>query len=410
MEAATVVAAMLSDDYRPLPTVTLRQVAGGSWDVVVVGGGPAGAIAARELARRSARVLLIDKVAFPRWKVCGSCLNGRSLHVLETLGLGHIPARHNAPALRSVRLMSRGQHATIALPEGRALSRRRLDFELVQVAIEAGATFLPNTRAHWVGTEQSYVRIELASGEQHCDVTARAVIAADGLTAGFSRHVPGVRIRAARDARIGAGATLPMAVRGYAAGCIHMAIGSRGYVGFVRLEDGQLDVAAALDPHTVREAGGLANAVARIVSACGLPGVDELRGARWYGTPPLTRRITPPNTDRLLQVGDAARYVEPFTGEGMAWALTTGAAVVPFALRAMEDRAAGVQRSWCSHYRDLLGGSQWRCRLLTLGLRRPVLTTAGLRLLSFLPQLAGPYVRSLNGRARGQTPAMQARS
>src|SRR5437762_947004 len=57
------------------PTLTLADAERRVWDVVVVGAGPAGAAAARELARRSVSVLLVDKAVFPRWKVCGSCLN-----------------------------------------------------------------------------------------------------------------------------------------------------------------------------------------------------------------------------------------------------------------------------------------------------------------------------------------------
>ena len=60
------------------------------WDCVVIGAGPAGALAAREVARRGASVLLLDRAAFPRYKVCGCCLNPRSLGVLDRVGLGHL--------------------------------------------------------------------------------------------------------------------------------------------------------------------------------------------------------------------------------------------------------------------------------------------------------------------------------
>lgn len=58
--------------------------------MIVIGAGPAGALAAHLLARRQLRALLVEKRAFPRWKICGSCLNGVALKALETAGLGDL--------------------------------------------------------------------------------------------------------------------------------------------------------------------------------------------------------------------------------------------------------------------------------------------------------------------------------
>ena len=70
--------------------------AGETWDAVVVGAGPAGAVAARELARRGHRVLLAERAKFPRGKVCGCCLNEHTLSALAAAGLGDLPARLDA--------------------------------------------------------------------------------------------------------------------------------------------------------------------------------------------------------------------------------------------------------------------------------------------------------------------------
>src|SRR5882724_2418075 len=82
----------------PLLPVSLSALtmAQRSWEVIVIGAGPAGAMAAYELARRSLRVLLVDKSAFPRPKVCGCCLNGQALALLQTRGLGHVINDHGA--------------------------------------------------------------------------------------------------------------------------------------------------------------------------------------------------------------------------------------------------------------------------------------------------------------------------
>ena len=60
------------------PTLSLADASARTWDAVVVGAGPAGAVAARELARRGTTVLLVDRASFPRNKVCGACLNVRA--------------------------------------------------------------------------------------------------------------------------------------------------------------------------------------------------------------------------------------------------------------------------------------------------------------------------------------------
>src|SRR5690242_12505527 len=86
------------------------------WDAVVVGAGPAGSVAARELARRGASVLLVDRAAFPRRKVCGSCLNLRALATLAEVGLGGLAGGLGALPLRGLSLAARGLRAWLPLP------------------------------------------------------------------------------------------------------------------------------------------------------------------------------------------------------------------------------------------------------------------------------------------------------
>src|SRR5260370_14787903 len=106
-----------------------------SWDVIVIGAGPAGAMAAYELARRSLRVLLVDKSAFPRPKVCGCCLNGQALAVLQGRGVGHLIDEQEAVPLRQVVLAAEGHRAVIPLPAGVATSREAFAFGLIYAAL-----------------------------------------------------------------------------------------------------------------------------------------------------------------------------------------------------------------------------------------------------------------------------------
>src|SRR5262245_56633834 len=109
----------------------LAEVAATDWDVVVVGAGPAGRPGARGLAGRGRRVLLVDREPFPRWKVCGCCLNGRALATLVQVGMANLPWACGAVALTRVRLAARGREAVLPLPAGAVLSRQALDAALV---------------------------------------------------------------------------------------------------------------------------------------------------------------------------------------------------------------------------------------------------------------------------------------
>jgi len=69
------------------------------YDVVVVGAGPAGAVTAFTAARRGLEVLLLDRAVFPRFKVCGCCLNARALNTLERVGLADVVVELGAARL-----------------------------------------------------------------------------------------------------------------------------------------------------------------------------------------------------------------------------------------------------------------------------------------------------------------------
>src|SRR2546421_10223020 len=74
----------------PAPSALLVETPYRTWDVIVVGAGLAGALAAYDLARRGLAVLMVDKAAFPRWKVCGSCLNPPAPAGLAACGFGDL--------------------------------------------------------------------------------------------------------------------------------------------------------------------------------------------------------------------------------------------------------------------------------------------------------------------------------
>src|SRR5205823_4250104 len=178
-------------------------------------------------------------------------------------------------------------------------------------------------------------------------------------------------------------------------GTIFMACGEGGYVGLVRLEDGRLDVAAALDAWLVRRRGGLGSAVAAILASVGWPEIPELSRRTWRGTPALTRQLARLAGPRFFVLGDAAGYVEPFTGEGMAWALASATALTPLAVEAVEEWRPDLARRWQGLHRRLFGPRRRLCSAVTRLLRWPRLVRLAVGVLSWTPFLAAPLVRRL---------------
>jgi flavin-dependent dehydrogenase len=362
----------------------------------VLGAGPAGSLAARELAGRGLQVLLVDVARFPRPKVCGGCLNRVSLAALERAGLGEVPAQLGAPRLTTLLLAAGGQKATIPLARGAACSRAALDAALARKAAAAGAAFLDGTRGTIAHIDEGTVGVTLHGEDGNVAVKTRIVIAATGLAGGFLRDESRLSTVVAKGSRVGAGTLIPGEPGAYPAGIIHMAHGRSGYVGLTAVEDGRLNVGAALDPEFIRERGGLGTAAAAILLEAGFPIPNWLAAARWRGTPRLTVRRRPVALRRVFILGDAAGYEEPFTGEGMGWAMSSALALAPLAARAARSWEDSMALRWERTYQELVGRRARLCHLVAAGLRRDGLTRAAVRVLRTVPALAAPLVWAIN--------------
>jgi flavin-dependent dehydrogenase len=376
-------------------TLTLTDAARQTWDALVVGAGPAGSVAARQLAMLGARVLLVDRSSFPRWKVCGCCLLPRALTSLAKIGLGNLTERLGAVPLTSVQLWIRNRHAVIAGPGGVALSREALDAALLEAAITAGAEFLPETLAHFHLDQPEQRVVQLQQVHQPAVVSARVVVAADGLSGSLTSADADLNAKIAPAARIGAGCSFHSETTDYPAGTVFMACGRTGYVGLVRLEDGRLNIAAALDRSSLR-GSNLATVAARMLAESGLAVPIELETAAWRGTPPLTRKLIHPWARRVFVIGDAAGYLEPFTGEGIAWALASGIALAPLARQAVDHWDTAIGRAWEVRDQRLVRQRQRFLRSAAFVLRHPWLARRIVATLTHLPALARPFMRHLN--------------
>lgn len=380
-------------------TIDAEQAALKKWDVVVVGAGPAGSIAGYQLAKCGLRTLIVERKSFPRDKVCGGCVNGRAIATLRMLGLESQLTRLGPIPLERFQVRCGGRCGEISLPAGLAVSRAAFDTALVSAAITAGAEFLPQTSATLfketsTGPERTLelVQRNLAIAQ----VSAGVTLLADGL--GNSSLPPGhpLHARVKPHSRIGLGGTVGSFPAEFDSGTIYMAVGKAGYVGLTRIEDGRLNIAAAIDPAMLNRNRSPADAVTSILAAAGYPQISSSKSIDWTGTVPLTRHCRTPAGRRLLLLGDAAGYVEPFTGEGIACALTSGVAAANLIAKHVATWNVNVEQEWCRQHRELFDNRQRWCRSLARLLWHPWAVRGLLSGLAMAPWLARPIVRRIN--------------
>ncbi|HET6879780.1 MAG TPA: NAD(P)/FAD-dependent oxidoreductase [Pirellulales bacterium] len=378
--------------------MTLAAMPALSCEAIVIGAGPAGAMAARELARRGIDVLLVERKLFPRAKVCGACLNERAVSWLRLAGLSNLLPRLGAVRTERFRASCGRRSVEIELPGGAALSRETFDQALAQAAVEAGGRLVTGVvatvRETMPGSSTREVTLRDGAGQART-ISAKTVLSADGLGHPALARCREFVSRVSPHAKIGMRARIVNRVDRFKPGTIYMAAGKGGYVGLVRVEDGSLNLAAAIEPQAVKRAGSPAAAVSSILMASGMPEVD-VTAAAWQGTLPLTQRTVRPVGHRVFLLGDAAGYVEPFTGEGMAWALASGIAVADFVERGLDDWCPRLEQEWLATYHRLIRNRQFWCRAFAAMLRKPAVVGAAVRLASAWPALCRPIVASLN--------------
>ena len=369
-----------------------------SWDVIVIGAGVAGGLAAFDCARRGLRVLLVEKRSFPRWKVCGCCFNANAMAALTAAGLPNLFRDQGAVALDQLRLGWSGKTLSLGLPGGWALSRERFDQALVNAAEAAGATLRFQTGAvlEEITTAGRMVRLRPSNGAPAERIKARVVLVAAGLQHQVISSSIAASSKIRKESRLGAGCLVVDDDCSFEPGAIHMAIGQRGYVGLVRREDGVLNMAAAFDRAVVKSAGGVAHAAEVVLTQAGFALPRGLESSRWQVTPALTRRAGQFGGHRFLLLGDATGYVEPFTGEGMAWALAAGAAVAPFVMEAQGGWTTNLEHRWRSRLVDLTIRRQRLCSVLSTLLRQPLATNALFSVGCQWPAVPQRVISSLN--------------
>ena len=414
-------------------TLTHQQAAATPWQALVVGAGPAGAAAAYRLAARGVRTLLVDRGVLPRWKVCGCCLSPAAVGELRRLECpptepAHLPL--GVIPLNAVRVCHEGRSVLLPMTGGGIASREHLDTALVRHAISAGTHWLPSTQVMSIadarrdgpGPVTLAVRSVADAASQPVMITADVVVLATGLAdsvrvdADVASPEQAAATETAEDSRIGLGATLEPTALDLADGQLIMAVAREGYCGLVRLEDGRIDLAAAVDRRALGQHASPAQAMLAILSraldgcAASPPFTDAIMTASFRATPALTRQasLLAGASGRILRIGDAAGYVEPFTGEGIGWALAAGRLVTESLLDPAAGSAGSLRRPaeaasrYLAEHRRHFRPLHARCRRVSLALRRPALVLAAVQAARVAPWAASRLVPVLIGAGRAE--------
>jgi hypothetical protein len=287
---------------------------------LILGGGPAGCAAAITLAEAGHAVLLIEREAVTREKVCGEFLAADAMALLRRLGVD--PLALGGVPIREARLAAGARQARLALPfEACGLPRRVLDAALLARAAEAGATLRRGVGATEARAQAAGWEVRLSTGE--------VLHAARLLLATGKHELRGV----ARGQRGGAiGIKLPLTRCAVGDGIALLACAG-GYGGLQARPGGGANLCAALDarapgvPDAARDASAFLRHV-RAGSALAAALLDEAEPAQQrpltiagvpYGF--LHRGGGPPG---LYRLGDQAAVIPSLCGDGVAMALDSG--------------------------------------------------------------------------------------
>ena len=355
-------------------------------DVLVVGAGPAGTVAATLLARSGARVRLVDRAVFPRDKLCGDTVNPGTIHILERLGLASSIASCGLP-IDGMRVSgNNGVMVEARYPGGlraRALLRRDFDWMLLQDAIAAGVQFEAGVavRGALIGGDR-VTGAKTANG----DVPARITIAADGRHStlafglGLAAHPP-------RPRRWAIGAYLDVAGDDESRRFGEMHVRGSHYIGIAPVPRNLTNVCVVAP----WQPGGrpLGDPRAAIVDALSRDRLlrDRFAGARMATAPvvlgPLAVDARAGSIDGLLLAGDAAGFIDPMTGDGLRFAIRGAELTASAALDALAHGWTGVHARLSRARRAEFAG-KWRfnraVRSLAASPRAVGLAAAGARL------------------------------
>ena len=291
-------------------------------DVLVVGAGPAGCVAATILARSGARVRILDRALFPRDKLCGDTVNPGTVAILKRLQLAASLDTCGLPiegmrisGENGVVVEGRYPDATI----GRALLRRHFDWMLLQDAIASGAQFEPGVPVRRAVVDNG--RVKGVALDRGCELRASVTIAADGRRSALAFGL-GLAAHPPRPRRWAIGAYFEERTHASTLGEMHVRGGH--YIGVAPVPGGLTNVCLVREWHAGDSPLDPRAAIAEALASDALLR-DRFRDAPMVTTPTVLGPLavdaarTPP--DGLLLAGDAAGFIDPMTGDGLRFAI-----------------------------------------------------------------------------------------
>ena len=329
-----------------------------TFDVAIVGGGPAGSTCAAFCASAGLRTLLLERERFPREKVCGDCMNPSCWPVLNRLDLAERVRSLSHAKVDSVEFIAiDGRKVIIDLPPGDegefAIKRSLLDDLLLSRARELGAHVQEETTITALVNSHGW-KIETANGESF---SAQILVGADGRNSTVAR-LCNLLPRPERE-RIALQSHLPLPDN--FGNCVALQFLRNGYCGLAPVNGQELNVCLVAKP---REMDALkAWATKRF-------GISPNHA--WRTITPLTRAAISPQHENLFFIGDAARVVEPFTGEGIYYAMRSGelaAKTIAKIIRG-EDRRSTLREFERAHA-EMYRGRLWINRMARAAVLSP---------------------------------------
>jgi menaquinone-9 beta-reductase len=322
-----------------------------NYDVIIAGGGPAGASAAIHLATRGARVLLVEQKKFPRPKLCGEFISPECARHFERLSVADDmfaakPSQLTATVFyarsgKNVRVPSSWFEAE-ALALG--LSRAEMDERLLRRAADAGADVLEEAHAVDVTVEQQNVcGLTVKQAKHETAYRAAVIIDATGRSRAIARKLTPQRARPERRPMVAFKAHFENTR--IEPGACEIYFYRRGYGGLSSIESGLSNLCFIASARDVRASGADADRVMRDVVCQNRRAAFTLAGARLH-SPWLAvslegfGRGSAAPVNGLLAIGDAASFIDPFTGSGMLMALESGDLAANTIINFLDERAS----------------------------------------------------------------------
>jgi flavin-dependent dehydrogenase len=330
-------------------------------EIAVVGGGPAGAVVAMLLARAGREVVLMERSPVPRWRAGGVFTSPATMAALRAIGVEEGALRALARPIPGLRVetpggtsfrLTYGDDGTLAAPAV-GLDRPALDAALLEMAAQAGVGIRMGAIVRRVTIDAGRRELVVERGNATEAVAASAIIGADGLRSVVARSVGVVR-----EAPLGPRVGLTFHVRDREPDELRdgrMCVLDGAYCGLAPVPGGRINVgivlASAAWRRELSERGAArvaSRVLARVQLAADTTPCDEIAGAA-----PLGHRVTRRAGDGWLLIGDAAGFLDPFTGEGLHRALVSAqlaAASVDAHLRGERDALRHYDRAMSARF------------------------------------------------------------